>query len=187
MKVICISGHARNGKDTTAELIQKTLWGYGYRVLITHYGDLLKYLCSSLFEWDGKKDERGRHLLQYIGTDVVRKRDPDFWVSFVVKVLDLFNDQWDYVIIPDTRFPNEIEVMKAAGHEVIHLRVTRPGFSSGLTEQQMQHSSETSLDGAEPDYTISNDGSYVDLTLKVLRFVQNYLKAGGGNWLYHGH
>ena len=90
MKIICISGVARSGKDTTAGLIQRRLHGNGKRVLVTHYADLLKFMCSQLFGWDGQKDERGRHILQYVGTDVIRKQLPDFWVDFIIQELRLF-------------------------------------------------------------------------------------------------
>ena len=63
-KVICLSGKAQAGKDTSAEIIRKLLLGYGERVLIIHYADLLKFMCKQLFHWNGEKDERGRHLLQ---------------------------------------------------------------------------------------------------------------------------
>ena len=45
MKVITISGKAQNGKDTTAGLLKAALEADGYKVLITHYADLLKYIC----------------------------------------------------------------------------------------------------------------------------------------------
>ena len=46
MKVITISGKAQNGKDTTAGLLKSALEADGYKVLITHYADLLKYICK---------------------------------------------------------------------------------------------------------------------------------------------
>ena len=39
------------------------------------------------------KDEKGRHILQYVGTDVIRKQAPDFWVDFISSVLTYFNVQ----------------------------------------------------------------------------------------------
>ena len=58
MKVIAISGHARNGKDTVAQMLQKQLREDGYTVLITHYADLLKYVkhSSSGMEEKMRKD-----------------------------------------------------------------------------------------------------------------------------------
>lgn len=110
MKIICISGKAQNGKDTTAKFLEETLTSQGHRVLIAHYGDLLKYICRAFFGWDGKKDEKGRSLLQYVGTDKIRAVSPDYWADFVVSILDIFPDEWDYVLLPDTRFPNEYEI-----------------------------------------------------------------------------
>lgn len=170
MKIVCISGHARNGKDTTAEILRNVLWSRGKRVLITHYADLLKFMCEKLFSWDGKKDEHGRHILQYVGTDIIRAQRPDFWVDFIIQELELFGDNWDYVLIPDCRFPNELERLKEEGHDVIHLRVSRPSTEE-LTKDQAAHPSETALDHSVPDYLIVNDGSLVDLTGMVLRFV----------------
>ena len=59
------------------------------------------------------------------------------------KLLELFKDEWDYVLIPDTRFPNEIEGM--ADFNPKHIRIVRPGFNM-LTEEQQKHPSETALD-----------------------------------------
>ena len=57
-KVILISGKAQNGKDTVANILREVLHENGERVLVTHYADLLKYICRNYFEWDGKKDEK---------------------------------------------------------------------------------------------------------------------------------
>ena len=134
MKILAISGHAQNGKDTVAGLIKDSLKADGNRVLVAHYADLLKYMCRTFFDWDGNKDEKGRHILQYVGTDIIRKQAPDFWVDFISSVLTYFNENWDYVLIPDTRFPNEIDKLLSNGFDVTHIRVVRPNFESSLTE-----------------------------------------------------
>ena len=72
LKIYAISGKAQHGKDTFAELLYQELTDKGYKVLVTHYGDLVKYICKTIFNWDGQKDEKGRHLLQYVGTDIFR-------------------------------------------------------------------------------------------------------------------
>lgn len=125
MKVITISGKAQNGKDTTAGLLKAALEADGYKVLITHYADLLKYICKQFFGWDGQKDDAGRHILQYVGTDIIRQKRPDYWVGFVTSILELFPNEWDYVLIPDCRFPNEIDYLKEAGMDTVNLRVVR--------------------------------------------------------------
>ena len=64
MKIICISGKAQNGKDTTATIMAEVLKAHGSRVLVAHYGDMVKYVGKTCCDWDGEKDEKGRTLLQ---------------------------------------------------------------------------------------------------------------------------
>ena len=175
MKILTISGHAQNGKDTVADLLRDALKADGNRVLVTHYADLLKYMCRTFFDWDGNKDEKGRHILQYVGTDVIRKQAPDFWVDFISSVLAYFNENWDWVLIPDSRFPNEIDKLVSNGFDVTHIRVVRPNFKSPLTEEQQKHPSETALDNVEPDFYIYNEGSIEDLEAKIKIWIKENL------------
>lgn len=144
----------------------------GDSVVIAHYADLLKYICKTFFGWDGQKDEKGRRLLQYVGTDVIRKRAPDYWVRFLSEFFTIFSDEWDYVIIPDTRFPNEISAIHEAGFDTIHIRVKRENFVSPLTAEQQQHPSEIALDDVEPDAWLINDGSIEDLERHITDWVK---------------
>lgn len=177
--IVCISGKARSGKDTTATLLESYILSEGKKVIVIHYADLLKYICKQFFGWNGKKDEEGRTLLQHIGTDVVRNKDENFWVSFVIKFLSVFDTEWDYALIPDCRFPNEIDAMKQYGAEtdtrVTHLAITRKNAKVELTAEQMNHSSETALDNRKPDYAIDNSGDIEDLMYSVDKFVSEVL------------
>lgn len=166
-KVICIGGKAQHGKDTTANYLQEKLEAEGKRVLIAHYGDLVKYVCSQFFSWNGEKDEAGRHLLQKVGTDIVRKKRPGFWTSFITSILELFPDAWDYVLIPDCRFQNELKDVSKAGFDMTYVRVERPHFDNGLTPAQKAHVSETALDNYKADHYIYNTGSLDDLREEV--------------------
>ena len=167
MKVIVISGKAQHGKDTTATYLQQGLETDGHSVLVAHYGDLVKYVCKTFFGWNGKKDEEGRTLLQYVGTDIIRSQDENYWVRFIAEIMRFFPDAWDFVLIPDCRFPNEVNYLKERGFEVFHLRIVRDNFQSPLTAEQQAHPSETALDGVGPDFTILNDGSLDDLQMAV--------------------
>lgn len=175
MKIILVSGKAQNGKDTTAEILRSQLKADGNRVLITHYADLLKFICRNYFGWDGKKDDAGRQMLQYVGTDVIRKQNPTLWVDFVSMILEYFHENWDYVIIPDCRFPNEVTTMADSGFETIHIRVVRENFESPLTKEQQMHPSETALDDVIPDYYISNGGTLQDLTSTITKWIKENL------------
>lgn len=175
MKVILISGKAQSGKDTTASIIRNKLTSDNHRVLITHYADLLKYICQNYFGWNGNKDESGRRMLQYVGTDIIRRQDPSFWVDFVAKMLRFFHENWDYVIIPDCRFPNEITTILDYGFDTVFLRVNRSNFTNSLTEEQQKHPSETALDGMVFDYQIENSGTLKELEATVSRWIKESL------------
>jgi len=163
MKILCISGKAQHGKDTSAKILKEILQSDGNSVLIAHYADLVKYICKTFFDWNGEKDVYGRTLLQRVGTDVIRAQDEDYWVGFIGEMLTFFDGEWDYVIIPDCRFPNEVDYLRKAGFDLYHLRVIRNNFESPLTAEQQAHPSETALDNVKPDYLINNSGDENEL------------------------
>lgn len=153
--ILC-SGRARHGKDTSAEIIKDNLEAKGYKVLIAHYADLLKFICKNFFGWNGEKDDAGRTLLQQVGTNCIREQDPDYWVDFVANLVRMFPNKWDFVIVGDVRFPNEIDRIADAGFPATHVHIIRPNFDNGLTEEQKNHPSETALNDTMPDFVIQN-------------------------------
>lgn len=162
---IFITGNC--GKDSTADILKKHFDQIGKKTLITHYADLVKYVCKTFFEWNGEKDEYGRSLLMRVGTDEIRATYPDFWVKFICDIISIYNHKWDYVMIPDCRFPNEIEYVKARGFDVKTIRVNRLNYLSLLTEEQQKHSSETSLDNYEFDYIVNSESGLDKLEKEI--------------------
>lgn len=153
MEVILISGKAREGKDSFGNALDKAFREAGKRVLVIHYADFLKFFCNRCLGWVmGDKSAQGRHILQHTGTEVFRNNYPDCWVDIMVGFLRGCYSEYDYVIIPDARFPNEIESLKAANRKfnfatrISAIRVVRPNFVSDLTPEQKQHPSEIALD-----------------------------------------
>lgn len=175
MKVICISAKARHGKDASAEILKEIFEANGKRVLITHYADLLKYICKAFFGWNGDKDSAGRTLLQKIGTNTIGRQQPDFWVNFLVSIFKFFEHEWDIVLIPDCRFPIEAEVMKQ-NFDTELLRIERPGFDNGLSSEQKAHASETSLDNYSFDKLIYNSGTLEELRMKLIDYANALLE-----------
>ena len=172
MKVIYISGKARHGKDTLAGILKDYLESQGNRVIIAHFGDLVKYICEKFFDWDGQKNIEGRTLLQYVGTDVVRTQEPDYWINFIKSVLTLFPNEWDYVLIPDCRFPNEIECFKDGNFDSYLIRINRPNCDSGLTKEQLNHPSETAMDNYIANCYVENNSSLEALVSKAPAIIQ---------------
>lgn len=113
VEIIAISGKAQHGKDTTAGFLKSALEADGYKVQVAHYADLLKYICKQFFGWNGQKDDAGRHILQYVGTDVIRTQKPDFWVDFIISMAELFPDTGIICSSPDCRFPTRLTALRA--------------------------------------------------------------------------
>ena len=170
--VILLSGKSGSGKDFVANIMKEKLEQKGNKVLVTHYADLLKYILKTFFDWDGQKDEHGRHLLQYVGTDVIRRQNPNYWVDFVKDIIIMFSNNWDYILIPDARFPNEITRMFCSNFRTISIRITRLNYISKLTDEQQQHESETALDSYSFDYYMTNDGTLDGVTKEVDNFIK---------------
>lgn len=155
MKIITISGMARHGKDSSAKFIRKKLEELGKKVLIIHYADYLKFICKEYFGWNGEKDEAGRTLLQYIGTEKIRNKNTNFHVEVIRLLIEVIGEDFDYIIIPDTRFPNEIQELIKYGFDVLSLKVIRDDFDSELTLEQKKHPSETALNNYHFDSYIT--------------------------------
>jgi hypothetical protein len=172
MKIICISAKAQHGKDTSALILKDIYESRGQKVLITHFADLLKYICKAFFNWDGNKDEKGRTLLQYIGTDVIGAQKPAYWAEFIASILKFFEHEWDYVIIPDCRYLIEFATLEDK-FETYLLRVERPNFDNGLTEAQKNHPSEVDMDNYNFDAIVYNKGSLEDLKTELLNFIND--------------
>ena len=173
MRVILISGKAQSGKDSSAFMIKELLEKKNKKVLIIHYADNLKLFCKHHLGWDGDKTkEEGRKLLQWFGTDVVRKNYEDTWVDINVALLKGIKTLYDYVIIPDVRFPNEIYKM-SDNFDCITIRVERPNFDNGLTDEQKNHPSEIALKDFPMEYEFINDGKIEKLLTTVKTFLKN--------------
>ncbi len=170
-----ISGKAQAGKDTTA-LILDSMADVG-RVALA---DSLKAEAASE-GWDGRKGTLGRRMLQNLGAEK-RARDPQYWVKKCARSIAMGRfypiDETermdmilkneapdasrvpDVVVVTDCRFPGEIEGLKAWATKrsmpVTTVRIERPGFDNGLTDQAKEDISEIALDDYEFDYRFIN-------------------------------
>lgn len=77
-----------------------------------------------------------RELLQYFGTDLIRKICPDAWVNATINKIK--REQPTLALICDVRFPNEVEGIQKSGGKIV--RFTRAPFTED------KHKSETALD-----------------------------------------
>jgi hypothetical protein len=171
--IIGLSGYARSGKDTVAELL---CLNYGYKrvsfadpmreallrlnPVIGH--EPLAHLVND-YGWDvAKSKDEARRLLQVFGTEVGREMfGGNFWIDQAFKQIDPAAN----VVIADVRFPNEADAIKARGGQVI--RVNRKDITA-----VNRHVSEHAMDNYMFNHVIYNDGTLDDLADEVFMLVK---------------
>jgi hypothetical protein len=173
--LIGLSGYARSGKDTVAELL---CLNYGYKRV--SFADPMRqalYVLSPKLDnivrlseyvddygWDvAKQNQEVRRLLQVFGTEVGRKMfGLDFWIDIALK--DLSGDT--QVVISDVRFPNEADAIAKLGGSV--WRINRKNHSA-----VNGHASEHAMDNYMFSHVIYNDGTLDDLSDEVFMLAKH--------------
>jgi len=170
-----LSGYARSGKDTVAELL---CLNYGYKRV--SFADPMRqalYVLSPKIDnivrlseyvddygWDvAKQNQEVRRLLQVFGTEVGRKMfGLDFWINIALK--DLSGDT--QVVISDVRFPNEADAIAKLGGSM--WRINRKNHSA-----VNGHASEHAMDNYMFNHVIYNDGTLDDLSDEVFMLAKH--------------
>jgi hypothetical protein len=165
-KIIGISGKKLHGKDTLADiltrlLLPKTSAKLPFALPLKRE---LANACGVDIAFIEKNKAAFRTALQWWGGNFRRDMcGKDYWVERfkVALVMDFMN--FDYILVPDVRFLNEVEAIKGLGGKV--LRVERTGFAS----DNDSHPSETQLDGYEFETTLyARDKSELESVAKQL-------------------
>jgi hypothetical protein len=173
-RIVLFAGDAQHGKTYAAKMLQEKLNSDNKTSLIINFADLLKFIAKTYFGWNGEKDKTGRELLQQLGTNVVRKRNPKFWVGFIINFIEVFSDDFDYFLISDFRFPDEHSCFDYLGKEVLSVKVVRTDFENELTDEQRNHPSETALDKFDFDYIIESKSGLNNLSKEVDKMYDYY-------------
>ena len=145
--VIGLGHKARHGKDTAASHIVRETKG---AAVVHSFSDDLYAIARIIF---GMKKKDGS-VLQWLGTEGFRRKDPQTWVDSMYWKLDYKRPR--IAVIPDCRFPNEAEFVKDMGGTLIKVtRVDSHGNPYVVTDRDPNHPSEVALDGYEDwDYAI---------------------------------
>jgi hypothetical protein len=159
MILIGIGGKARAGKDTMA---QAMLDLYPDKVKLYSFAAELKKYCAEhhdelLPKWQLAHQTKQHPIckedpiygytaiLQWWGTDVMRKQDPDYWVKQLANRIT--QDDPAIAVITDVRFPNEANWVKEKGGTLIRVRRLEPDGTLYLDpSRDPKHISETSLE-----------------------------------------
>lgn len=119
-------------------------------------------LNLDFYNIENKKLESHRDVLQFIGTEVLRKIDPEFHVN---SLKELIEPDKNY-ILDDTRFLNELSMLNKLGADCIF--TIRP-----YHEEYSNHKSETELDRKYFERLIVNNQTKEKLIEKFIRFLDN--------------
>jgi hypothetical protein len=178
--IICISGKARSGKDTFADMLAESLNNNGYGIFILMaFAHELKLGVQREFDlsyaqlWGDKKeveDKRypkpdgngfwtGREMMQNYG-QFFRTIESGFWIRKLFDVID--DKEYNNVIITDARHPNEVDaVVNKGGY---HIKIVRPDKEE---VHNQKHISETALEeDYKVDIKILNDRTLEELKTK---------------------
>jgi hypothetical protein len=190
--IIGICGLIGSGKGTVADILVEE---HDFKKL--SFADSLKDGVAAMFDWprhllEGDTDESRewreqsdtfwteetgkeispRLVLQLVGTECMRQGFYDgVWVSLAKKKLIRFpNQKW---VIPDTRFPNEINMIHSVGGTIWRVkRGVDPEWFNSLREDNIipadVHPSEYEWVRSEFDQVIDNEGTFEDLKSRIL-------------------
>ena len=170
-QILTISGYAQHGKDSVANFLKQKLPG---KTLIIHNADYLKFIAKTYLNWDGNKDENSRTMLQQLGTErtKIKLNKPLYWTEKVCDIIEIFQDDFDYFCIPDTRFVSEIRYPQSRFPNFVKtIRVHRLNFDNGLTPEQKFHISERELVDFPHDYSIYSETGLINLEKEVDAFI----------------
>jgi len=176
--IIGLSGYARSGKDSVAELL---VLNYGFKRMAFADGIRKALLqlnpvvadglrLNELVEEHGwevaKSKDEVRRLLQVLGTDVGRKLiHQDIWVWHLFNQMNM----GERIVIPDVRFPNEAKMIEEQGGEV--WRINRANHHA-----VNDHVSEHAMDNHMFKRVVYNNGTLDDLAEEVFMLMHNVFK-----------
>ena len=168
---IALFGKIRSGKDTVGKVLTDD---YGF----TRYafGDAIGEVIKDYFP-DAFAGGKPRKHYQVIGQSF-RQLDEDVWVKKVIN--DIESAGHERIIITDGRQVNEAEKMRDAGFLIVKvicdekIRIKRMMDSGDVfNEESLTHETELQVDKVVPDVVIINEGSLMELYLKVANLLKD--------------
>lgn len=166
--IVGITGRKRSGKNAAADALVAMgyeLGGFADELKDAaldldpwiSYPDVddvisLRLLVDSI-GWERAKDEHPdvRRILQRLGTDVVRNRDPEFWLRAFDRRHQYDDGTAPHLVIADVRFDNEAQWVRDRGGIV--LEVVRPS----LADDGDTHASEAGVSQELVDCVVANN------------------------------
>jgi len=178
IKVFLIAGRIEAGKSTVALELEKQLQELFPKALIriSGFAHGVKKVATEAFGWDGKKDKKGRRLLQVVGTDAGRAYNPNIWAEMAYNDNVFDTVPPNILIFDDWRFPNEYEIWtdKPLIEKIYRIRVFRDSevISDHISEKALPISPRTP---DYYDYRFDNNGTKEELPKKAWQMLEEIL------------
>lgn len=174
--IIGLSGYARSGKDTMAEILclnyeyKRVAFADPMRDALYKMNPIVidKIRLADVVDTHGweiaKTYPEARRLLQRLGTEVGREMfGQNFWVEQALRGATPDSR----IVISDVRFPNEADAIKELGGKIV--RINRLN-----TEAVNSHPSEHAMDDYAFDKVINNHTTVDDFADDVFMFAKEY-------------
>lgn len=160
-KIIIIAGKARSGKNTTADIFKELYEKDNKKVIISPYTKYLKKYIEEITNQEIDENHKPREMLQQLGVEIIKEKlgKYDMFIDRQIDDIDIYSYFFDVIIIPDARFPKEIDVIKEKYKNVLTLKVIST-LQNNMTSDEQKHITETSLDSYSDDnfdYVIENN------------------------------
>ena len=174
-------GKSRAGKDSVANIILNLDNKFSKYSLASP----IKKLMNELFDWDERHADgelkevvdpywgiSPRMVYQTFGTDFARNMiHTDIWVMKAYKEFE----KRKYIIIPDIRFPNELEILIKNNKNAILIHVDRPDMKE-ITENAHISEQYTEIMKNNANFIITNNGTLGDLEVQIKEKLGNIFK-----------
>ena len=157
--IILVAGRARSGKSTLAKYLQEEYKKQNKKVIISPYTKYLKHYIEEITSQKIDEENKPRDLLQQISSKIIKGdlHQTNFFIDRQIEDIEIYSYFADVILIPDVRFPDEIQTIKNKFNHVVSIGVTRKNYISTLTKEQLEDITETALnDYHDYDFEIEN-------------------------------
>ena len=151
-------GQMRAGKDTAANYLSEV----GSHIL--KFADPLYEIQDFAQNLTGFPKIKDRQMLQWLGTEWGRQRDPDIWVKVLERKLKGLSGN---IFVTDVRFKNEVVMLKNNKFKIVLIQATDEIRINRGATNEVHKSEEFSKTFEDFDYRIENNGTLEEFYQKL--------------------
>lgn len=178
--IVLIAGKSGAGKDTVAKYLKEEFIKKDSKVVLSPYTKYLKKYIEEITNTKIDENNKPRDYLQKISSYLIKDKlkKEDFFINRQIEDIEIYSYFMDAILIPDVRFPKEIDVIKEKFPNVYSILIERKNYISTLTEEQQCDITENALkDYQGYDFKIVNT-DLVTLKEEVIKIFKKINERG---------